>query len=83
MVTAPGTSLLLSDSSSLLLSESSPLFLAWVAVGPVFPGGGRAVPFLGDPLVGAEAVRTWVVFPEGFAWSGRNSIRRGNAEGQR
>ena len=42
-----------------------------VAVGPVFPGGGGAAPFRGDPLMGAEAVLTWVVFPEGFAWRGR------------
>lgn len=32
---------------------------------------------------GAEAVLTWVVFPEGFAWSDRNIVRAGEAEGHR
>ena len=81
-VTAAGTAPSLSDSSSLLLSEFSSRFPAWVAVGPVFPGGAGAAPFRGDPLVGAEAVLTWAVFPEGFAWSERMRIREGSPEGR-
>lgn len=73
---ATASSSSLSDSSSLLLSESSSGFLAWVATAPDFPGETAAAPFLANPLPGAEAVLTWGVFPEGFAWSERNSQGR-------
>lgn len=65
-LTWAGASSSLSDSSSLLLSESSSGFPAWVATAPVFLGRAAVAPFLDSPLLGAEAVPTWGVFPEGF-----------------
>lgn len=76
-VTVAEASPSLSD-SSLLLAESSSCLLARVAGGPFFPGGAVADPFLGNPLVGAEAALIWGIFPEGFAWSKRNGIRGGS-----
>lgn len=74
-LTWAGASSSLSDSSSLLLSESSSGFPAWLAVAPVFLGAAAAAPFLENPLSGAEAVLTWGVCPEGFAWHERQRIR--------
>lgn len=72
-VTVAEASPSLSD-SSLLLAESSSCLLARVAGGPFFPGGAVADPFLGNPLVGAEAALIWGIFPEGFALAGDHCL---------
>lgn len=84
--TAVDASPSLSD-SSLLLSESSscPLVWAWMAAGPALPRGAGGAPFPGESTWAGAAVvaLTWGSFPEGFAWSERNSIRGGSLDGGR